>query len=101
MTKCLNYTSVIPGHFPPMLFGVLRPHRLNRGAGVKTEQEDNEVEDEILETSWAWWLAPIFLIWLGGLIGWWYHRPFNPRKGNRLLILGIVMTALQGLWLLL
>ncbi len=68
---------------------------------MKTEQEDNEAEDEILETSWAWWLAPIFLTWLGGLIGWWYHRDFNRRKGNRLLILGIVMTASQGLWLLL
>lgn len=46
------------------------------------------------ETSWAWWLVPIFFGWLGGLVGWLAVRRDNGAKAKRLLWLGIGLTIL-------
>ena len=50
------------------------------------------------KTSWAWWLLPIYLAWVGGLIAWAVVRDDDRSKARGMLILGIVMTVL---WFLL
>lgn len=44
------------------------------------------------KTSAAWWLLPILLTWVGGLIAWLVIREDDKAKARSLLILGIVMT---------
>ena len=44
------------------------------------------------KTSAAWWLLPILLAWVGGLIAWLVVREDDKAKAKGLLILGIVMT---------
>ena len=45
------------------------------------------------KTSAAWWLMPIFLTWVGGLIAWGVVREKDRGKARRLLFLGIGMTV--------
>ena len=45
-------------------------------------------------TSWGWWLLPLVLTWVGGLIAWVVVRDDDRKKANRLLWLGVWMTAL-------
>ena len=47
---------------------------------------------------WAWWLMPIFLTWVGGLIAWLVNRDTDPGTARNMLILGLVLTAA---WILL
>ncbi len=47
----------------------------------------------------AWWLLPLFLGFVGGLIAWAANRRVDPRMANLLLIAGIVSNLL-GLLLL-
>jgi uncharacterized membrane protein YvbJ len=49
------------------------------------------------ETSWAWWLLPIFLWWVGGVIAWISVKKRNPSKARGLLWLGIGFSVL---WLI-
>ena len=44
-------------------------------------------------TSGAWWLLPIFLTWVGGLIGFLVVREKDKGKATGLLILGFIMTV--------
>lgn len=44
------------------------------------------------KTSGAWWLMPIFLGWLGGLVAWLIVRESDKSKAKRLLWLGIILT---------
>ncbi len=48
--------------------------------------------EEKQPTSGAWWLLPIVLAWIGGLIGFVVIREKDKKKANGLLVLGIVMT---------
>ena len=49
----------------------------------------------------AWWLMPIFLTWLGGLIAWAVTRDRDPKKARSMLFWGIGLTFLYGLlWFL-
>ena len=41
----------------------------------------------------AWWLLPIFLSWLGGLIAWLGVKDRDPRMAKNCLILGIILTV--------
>lgn len=50
------------------------------------------VKNAVVHTSSAWWLLPLFLTWVGGLIAWVVIRDNDKAKANRLLIFGIVMT---------
>jgi hypothetical protein len=53
-------------------------------------------------TSAAWWLLPIFFIWLGGLIAWAVVRDKDPGKARSMLIVGIVLAVLGViLWVIL
>lgn len=53
------------------------------------------------KTSAAWWLLPIFFIWVGGLIAWVVVRENDKGKARRLLFLGIAMTVFWFVFLIL
>lgn len=46
------------------------------------------------KTSAAWWLLPIFMTWVGGLIAFLVLRDTDKNKAKRLLIFGIVITVI-------
>ena len=53
-------------------------------------------------TPGAWWLLPILLGWLGGLIAWLAVKDKDPGKARSMLIVGIVLTVLSViLWAIL
>jgi hypothetical protein len=43
--------------------------------------------------SGAWWLLPIFMGWLGGLIAWLVNRDLDPGRARSMLITGIAVSA--------
>jgi len=43
--------------------------------------------------SGAWWLLPIFLGWLGGLVAWLVNKDLDPEKARAMLITGIVVSV--------
>ena len=45
------------------------------------------------EVSGAWWLLPIFMGWLGGLIAWLVNKDVDPHRARAMLITGIVVTV--------
>ena len=49
-------------------------------------------------TSWAWWLLPIFLLFVGGVIGWRAVKNKNKGKARGILILGIVTSVVYMIW---
>jgi len=44
--------------------------------------------------SGAWWLLPIFMGWLGGLIAWLVNKDIDPRRARQMLITGIGVSVL-------
>ncbi len=49
-------------------------------------------------TSWAWWLLPIFLLFVGGVVGWRAVKNKNKGKARGILILGIVTSVVYTIW---
>ena len=47
-----------------------------------------------------WWLAPILLGWLGGVIAWLVNRDVDPRVARNMLITGIVISAVSVILIL-
>jgi hypothetical protein len=47
----------------------------------------------------AWWLLPIFMGWLGGLIAWLVNRDVDPVRARSMLITGIAISAVLFLLL--
>lgn len=45
------------------------------------------------ETSWAWWLLPIFFTAVGGLCAFFAVKDRNKKKATRLMISGFIMAA--------
>ena len=45
------------------------------------------------QVSGAWWLLPIFMGWLGGLIAWLVNKDVDPQRARAMLITGIVVTV--------
>jgi len=45
------------------------------------------------EVSGAWWLLPIFMGWLGGLIAWLVNKDVDPQRARSMLITGIVISV--------
>ena len=43
--------------------------------------------------SGAWWLLPIFMGWLGGLIAWLVNKDADPKRARAMLITGIAVSA--------
>jgi hypothetical protein len=50
--------------------------------------------------SGAWWLLPIFMGWLGGLIAWLVNKDIEPRTARAMLITGIVISLVLLVFLL-
>jgi len=64
------------------------------GAGISKDalfcpECGRPIPRELQRTSWAWWLLPIFLGLVGGIIGWTLNRYGNPDKARQILWLGI------------
>ncbi len=53
------------------------------------------------QVSGAWWLLPIFMGWLGGLIAYLVNRDADPQKARNMLITGIVISVVVFLLILL
>jgi hypothetical protein len=53
------------------------------------------------QVSGAWWLLPIFMGWLGGLIAWLVNKDRDPSKARAMLITGIAISAALVVLLLL
>jgi hypothetical protein len=51
--------------------------------------------------SGAWWLLPILMGWLGGLIAWLVNRDADPKTARAMLITGIVISAVGVLLVML
>jgi hypothetical protein len=45
------------------------------------------------QVSGAWWLLPILMGWLGGLIAWLANRDADPDKARQMLVVGIVVSV--------
>ena len=41
----------------------------------------------------AYWLLPIFLSWIGGIIAWAVTKDKDPKMAKNMLILGLVLTV--------
>jgi hypothetical protein len=41
-----------------------------------------------------WWLLPIFLGWLGGVIAYFVWKDKNPQTAKNMLVVGIVITVI-------
>jgi len=64
-----------------------------------------EVAEEVALTeekiSGAWWLMPVFLTWVGGLVAWVVNRDKAPKRAKSMLIWGIVLTFVYAIiWFL-
>jgi hypothetical protein len=51
--------------------------------------------------SGAWWLLPIFLGWIGGLVAWLVNKDVDPDKARAMLITGIVISVVGFLLIVL
>jgi len=60
---------------------VAAPARVTEGATTADER-----------ISGAWWLMPVFLAWLGGLIAWLLNKGKAPKRSKSMLIWGIILT---------
>lgn len=49
---------------------------------------------QIEEVSNWWYLLPIFLTWIGGLIAWALTRNDNPDKAKNFIIVGVIVFLL-------
>lgn len=45
----------------------------------------------------AWWLAPILLGWLGGLIAWLVNKEADPKTARAMLIVGIAISVVGAI----
>jgi len=41
----------------------------------------------------AYWLLPVFLSWIGGIIAWAVTKDKDPKMAKNMLILGLVLTV--------
>lgn len=45
------------------------------------------------ELSYIWWILPIFLLFIGGIIAWYKNKDRDPKKSKWMLILGFAMIV--------
>ena len=43
--------------------------------------------------SGAWWLLPIFIGWIGGLIAWLVNKDVDPKQARAMLVTGIASSV--------
>lgn len=46
--------------------------------------------------AWAYWLLPILLTWVGGLIAWAVVKRDSPKKARAMLVTGLLLTFVYG-----
>jgi uncharacterized membrane protein YeaQ/YmgE (transglycosylase-associated protein family) len=73
--------------------GAGKPAPMTTGPGPTARPEGKPVNG-------AWWLLPIFLGWIGGLVAWLVLKDVDPDKARAMLITGIAVSVV-GLLLLL
>jgi len=58
------------------------------------KKPDNQVKAAVSYSriGGAWWLLPIFLTWVGGLIVWLVNKDRDPAGARYMLIWGIIFT---------
>lgn len=52
----------------------------------------------VKKTSAAWWLMPIFLGWIGGIVAWLVVKENDKSKARKLLWTGIILTVLLAVF---
>jgi hypothetical protein len=40
----------------------------------------------------VWWLAPIFMLWVGGVVAWFVNKDIDRNKAKNMLITGLILT---------
>ncbi len=82
-----------------LAFSAEEPHSVEVGIGGRTspaavaaQGRDVSVPARPQRVSAAWWLLPIFMGWLGGLIAWLVNREADPRLARAMLITGIAIS---------
>ncbi len=48
------------------------------------------------KVGWAWWVPPVILGWIGGLISWLPNKDIEPKTALNMLFAGIGVSVLQG-----
>jgi hypothetical protein len=81
-----EYTSLEPNSVPVGLAGGTRP------------RSEAPAERPSAHVSGLYWLLPILLAWIGGLIAWAMTRDRDPRMARNLLITGIAVGVLNLLF---
>jgi len=46
-----------------------------------------------------WWLAPVLVGWIGGLVAWLVNRDIDPRVARYMLLAGIVSSIVAAVLL--
>ena len=64
------------------------------GSPLPTGNEGSQELSTARQTSGAWWLLPIFMAWVGGLIAFLVLKDDDRAKAKRLLIAGLIMTVI-------
>jgi len=75
--------------------------KMPAGATKATDDVAREKTPSGERISGAWWLMPIFLTWVGGLVAWLVNKDKDPKRAKSMLIWGIVLTFVYPIiWLL-
>lgn len=67
--------------------------RVPPGAGTAQQAAWGGPPVQPRQVSGAWWLLPIFMGWLGGLIAWLVNKDVDPRRARAMLITGIAISV--------
>lgn len=53
---------------------------------------------ERMVVSSLWYLVPVFLLWVGGLVAWFVNKDIDPRRARKMLVFGLVWTVILVLF---
>ena len=67
--------------------------RIGGNSNPQPRYNNSQRNGPYVGVSAAWWLLPIFLSWLGGIIAWLGVKDRDPRVAKNCLILGIILTV--------
>jgi len=95
---------------PVVAKSVPLPAKKEKVGAAPVVQEEKSVEPKTIENlsvtdaaaagqakvSWLWWIPPIVLGWIGGLISWLACKASAPKTARNMLMGGIGMSVLQG-----
>ncbi len=106
---CAN--EIFVGKKPAEVIETPAPAKTKRTqAGVRkmpagaTKAADDEAPEKAStggRVSGAWWLMPVFLTWVGGLVAWLVNKDKDRKRAKSMLIWGIVLSFLYPiLWIL-